>query len=286
MMPGIWRTGVAAVVLTIVFGAIVAGFAVWTSGEDSDFAVPDPRFTETWIIPQIPVGSADGNRVNYTTVIQIANVHNATVSVKGNFYKQAGGASDVSYAVTGGTKLVDGVLRETSIPAGGILVVTASPSEPIALNSNWGTLEATGNVSISTLFEIRGAAGELSTRVSVPASRTMSRFVVPRIWNAQSRTDVAFAIANASPVPANVSASLRTADGEEIATKTFTIAPRTQTARFIGELFGDMSAGSDTTHSSVIFDGGATAQLGAIAISYEGPIQTGIPVIPLFSNRN
>jgi len=278
MMPGIWRTGVAAVVLTIVFGLIVAGYAEWTSGDDSDFAVADPRFTHTWIIPQIPIGSGDDNRVNYTTVIQVANVDSATVSVKGNFYKQAGGASDMSYAIGEGKTLADGYLGETSIPAGGILVITASPSEPVELNSNWGAVEATGNVSITTLFEIRDAANKLTTRVSVPASPTMSKFVMARIPNRQSRTDVAFAIANASPVPANISATLKDASGTVIATKTFTISPRTQTAQFVGELFGDASLASETSHSSVTFDGGATAKLGAIAISYDGPIQTGVPV--------
>ena len=279
MIPGIWRTGVAAVVLTIVFAVVVVGFAKWTSGDDSDFAVADPRFTHTWIIPQIPVGSGgDGNQVNYTTVIQVANIDSATVSVKGNFYKQAGGASDMSYVIGGGKTLADGYLAEASIPAGGILVITASPSEPVGLNSNWGAVEATGNVSITTLFEIRDSAGTLTTRVSVPASPTMSKFVMPRIQNPQSRTDVAFAIANASPVPANVSASLRDVTGTVIATKTFTISPRTQTAQFVGELFGDVSPASETSHSSVTFDGGATAQLGAIAISYDGPIQTGVPV--------
>ena len=264
MMPGIWRTGVAAVVLTIVFGVIVAGFAEWTSGEDSDFAVTDPRFTETWIIPQIPVGSGDGNHSNYSTVIQVANVDSKSVSVKGKFY------------VRGGTALADGALRETSIPAGGLLVITPSESGLVGLSGNWATIEATGNVSITTLFEIRDAAGELSTRLGVPASRAMSKFVIPRIRNGKS--DVAFAIANASPVPINVSASLKTATGDVIATKTFTIPARAQTAQFIGELFGDTAAASDTTHSSVTFDGGPNALLGAIAIAYEGPVQTGVPV--------
>src|SRR5262245_54158630 len=94
MTPGIWRTGVAAVVLTILFAVIVAGFAEWTSGEDSDFAVADPRFTETWIIPQIPVGAGDGNRTNYSTVIQIANVDSKSVSVKLSFYANGAALDD------------------------------------------------------------------------------------------------------------------------------------------------------------------------------------------------
>jgi hypothetical protein len=110
----------------------------------------------------------------------------------------------------------------------------------------------------------------------MPASRPMSKFAIARIRNGKS--DVAFAIANASPVAATISASLRSADGSVIATKRLTVAPRTQVAQFIGELFGDVSTASDTTHSSVTFDGGATAQLGAIAISYDGAVQTGVPV--------
>jgi hypothetical protein len=176
----------------------------------------------------------------------------------------------------GGTGLAGGALREASIPAGGILLIKPSESGLVGLNGNWATIDATGIVSITTLYEIHDAAGQLLTRLSVPASRTMSGFVIPRIRNRKS--DVAFAIVNAIPVPANVSASLRSADGTVIATKTFTIAPRTQVAQFIGELFGDAASGSETTHSSVTFDGGPHAQLGAIAISYEGPVQTGVPV--------
>jgi hypothetical protein len=271
MMPGIWRTGVAAIVLTTVFGVIVASFAEWSGGADSDFATADPRFTETWIIPQIPVGSGDGNQTNYSTVIQVANVDSGSVSVKGHFY------------VSGRTTLADDALRETSIPAGGSLVITPSESGLVGLNGNWATIEATGSVSVTTLFELRDAAGELLTRLDVPASRPMWKFVIPRIRNAQS--DVAFAIANASPVPANISASLRSADGAVIATKILSIAPWAQAAQFVGELFGDVSAGLDTSYSSVTFDGGSTAQLGAIAISYEGPVQTSVPITPLSSKR-
>src|SRR5262245_14138644 len=132
MMPGIWRTGVAAIVLTIVFGVIVAGFAAWTSSGDSEFVVADPRFTETWIIPQIPVGSGDENRVNFSTVIQVANVDSTNVSIKGEFY--AGGR----------TMPTNNALRETSIPAGGILVITPSAFGLVGLNGNWATIEATG----------------------------------------------------------------------------------------------------------------------------------------------
>ncbi len=69
----IWKTGVLAVIATLAFASFVfrIGKAI------------------TKIIPQIAVGSFDGNVTSYRTVTEIVNTGSSTVSVTGNFYNQS-----------------------------------------------------------------------------------------------------------------------------------------------------------------------------------------------------
>lgn len=70
---------VRAAVIAIVFAVLVSRAPEWTKGFDSEFVVygqtsPGPLATAvTKVIPQIAVGSLDGNVSKYKTVIQIVN---------------------------------------------------------------------------------------------------------------------------------------------------------------------------------------------------------------------
>ena len=52
-------------------------------------------------------------------------------------------------------------------------------------------------------------------------------------------------------------------------------------ARFLGELFNSAVEELGATYGSVRFEGEPGAQLGILALSYEGAVQTSVPVEPI-----
>src|SRR5437867_12986921 len=96
-----WKTGVLAVVATIAFASFAFRIEEWTKGLRSDFVVIGRTGTSpggvTKIIPQIAVGSFDGNITRYVTVTEIVNTGSSTVSVTGSFYNQNGSTSALTF---------------------------------------------------------------------------------------------------------------------------------------------------------------------------------------------
>jgi hypothetical protein len=297
----ILKTGALAVVVTIAFASFAFRVEEWTKALRSDFVVlgqtgggstggstgttgGGATFTVTKILPQIAVGSFDGNLSKYSTTIQIVNTGTSAVTVKGNFYKQADGSpSDLTYTTNlSGVSVTAGVLNETSLPANSSLVITGSlpTTTPAVYKGNWARLQATGSVTIVSFFEIRdGATNVLASRVGVSASPVMSKFAVPRVRNVAAGLDVGYAIANMGETPINVTATLRDATGAQIgASKIISLGARSQKADFFGTLFGLTETGAAPAYSYVTFDGGSSAQLGSIAVSFEGATQTSFPV--------
>ena len=290
----ILKTGALAIVVTIAFASFVFRVEEWTKALRSDFVVygqsstnggggsppppppPPAPTTVTKVLPQIAVGSFDGNLTKYSTVIEIVNTSSAPITVSGNFYNTNGSVSTVAYATNlTGTPTITGTLPSTSLGVNGIIVITGNTAP--TYSANWARITATGAVSIATFFEIRdGATGTLYSRVGVNASpATMSKFVIPRVRN--SALEVAFALVNTGEVPATYTATLRDVNGVPIGTKTESLGPRSQTAKLAGEFFGLTSQPAGTSYSSITFES-ASAAFGAIAVSFEGASQTSFPV--------
>ena len=297
----ILKTGALAIVVTIAFASFVFRVEEWTKALRSDFVVygqvmtttpgggtgggggTTPTTTVTKILPQIAVGSFDGNLTKYATVIQIVNTNSNSVTVKGNFYKQIdGNLSDLTYTTNRGVSVTAGVLNETILPGNSSLVITGSlpTTTQATYKGNWAKIQATGSVTIASFFEIRDVATNvLYSRVGISASPVMSKFAIPRVRNVAAGLDVGYAIANMGPSTATITATLRDAIGVQIGSpKTISLDPGIQKADFIGSLFGLSETGATTTYSYVTFDGGSSAQLGAIAVSFEGASQTSFPV--------
>src|SRR6266850_3823828 len=231
----ILKTGALAIVVTIAFASFVFRVEEWTKALRSDFVVYGQTGTGggstgvpgggggtsvsvTKVLPQIAVGSFDGNLTKYSTVIEIVNTGSTALTVSGNFYNTNGTPSTVAYATNlAATPTITGTIPSISLGANNVLVISGNTSP--TFTSNWAKVTATGGtVSIATFFEIRdGATGTLYSRVGVNASAAnMSKFVIPRVRN--SALEVAFALVNTGEVPATYTATLRDVNGAPIGT--------------------------------------------------------------------
>jgi hypothetical protein len=85
-------------------------------------------------------------------------------------------------------------------------------------------------------------------------------------------------VVNVSSQTARITATLNDATGAISTSKVLTLAPGAQSAQFFEELMGQSEATTGAAYDSVIFDGGSSAELGAIALSYDGVAQTSVPV--------
>jgi hypothetical protein len=285
----IWKA-IAAVIVVVIAVAFVIRVRDWTKGLGSEFVVYGQSggaapggFVVTRIVPQIAVGSFDGNLTKYTTIIQIVNTSSNPVNVQGSFFNSGTGtASDLTYSTNMPSLVMPpGVLPATSIAPGGSLVITGKlpTTNPPVYKGNWARIQATGSITVAAFFEIRdGATNALYSRVGTQASSIMSKFVVPRARNVPAGLDVAFAIANVGTASVNITGTLKDETGAVVATKVLNLSPGAQSAQFIGQFFGLTDLGTTTMYQSVTFDGGPSAQLGAMAISYEGITQTSFPV--------
>lgn len=289
----ILKTGALAIVVTIAFASFVFRVEEWTKALRSDFVVYGSTGTGggstggtgggggtsvsvTKVLPQIAVGSFDGNLTKYSTVIEIVNTNSTPVTVSGNFYNTNGTPSTLAYATNlTETPTITGSLPSTSLGANSVIVITGNTAP--TYSANWAKITATGAVSIATFFEIRdGATNTLYSRVGVNASpANMSKFVIPRVRS--SSLELAFALVNTGATAAAYTATLRDVNGNAIATKPDSLAALSQTAKLTGEFFGLTNQPAGTSYSFITFES-SSAAFGAIAVSFEGASQTSFPV--------
>ena len=280
------RAGARAAVIAVLFAVIAFRAPEWTRGIDSEFIVygqtspgPPPASAVTKIIPQIAVGSFDGGVSKYKTVIQIVNEGTSAATVSGNFYNQDGTASVLVLKTNVSTlPNVTGSFSSVTLPANGILVITADTAAPSALN--WGKIVSTGGtVSTSAYFDLTNGAGtSLYSRVGVPASEAgMSKFTIPRVRNVDAGLDVGFALVNTGTASATLAATLRSASGTVLATKNLTLAAGAHTATFATEFFALTGEGTGTNYSFMAFES-AAGQFAATALAIEGGSLSGFPI--------
>src|SRR4051812_29026904 len=95
----------------------------------------------TRIIPQIASGSFDNGFTRYSTVIEIINPNVSTVTVSGNFYKEDGTASNLTFTTssTAAPTVNNGTLPEITLDPNKVLVITAGTTAG-AGNIAWGRI--------------------------------------------------------------------------------------------------------------------------------------------------
>ena len=288
----VWKTGLVAVVATIILSVFVFRAAEWTRAINGEFVVYGQTsgggsggsgggtgtagVTFTRVIPQIAVGSYD-SLFNHVTVIQVVNTGSASINVSGNFYNPNGTASTVAMTTNAATvPTFTGTLASTPLVANGVLVITAATAS--TGTTNWGRIVTTGSASVSSYFELRDfTTSALSTRVGVPSSANdMAQFLIPRARNVAANFDVGFAVVNTGGTAANITGVVRDAAGTQIAARTVSLGARSHTANFAREFFTAAGCapclgteGAGTLYGFVTFTS-ASAQFAAMALSVEG----------------
>ena len=285
----IWKTGVMAVVATMIFALVIFRAEEWTRGLNSEFiaygqtggtggtggGTGGAGSSLTKIIPQIVVGSFDNNLTKYITVIQISNIGSAPITVSGNVYTTAGGPSKLSIKA-GAASFSNGIVPSTQLEGNGTLVFTADTADTGTVN--WARFSTTGSVALSSYFEFRDVANNtLYTRVGIPASAgDMASFVIPRARNVAAGFDMGFALVNTGSTTASITGVARDAAGAVLASRVFSLAPLNHTATFAREFFTATGCSpclgteaSGTTYGTVTFTS-TSAQFAATALSIEG----------------
>jgi hypothetical protein len=292
----IWKTAVMAVVVTLVFAIFVFRVEDWTKGVSTDFivygqgtaiagsGVPGVTGTSTKVISHIPVGSFDGNVTKYRTVIQITNTGTTAVGLTGGIYKQDGTASALSLqmsgvAITGVTAVTHAVLTAgLSVPVGQTIVLVGENATTGSVS--WMKITPTGgSIAASAFFELRdGATNLLYSRVGVSGSLSdMTKFVIPRVRNTASGTDVGFAVVNTGTASVVITVTLKGASGNTLATNVRGLAAGQQIAVFPKDFFGLTTEASGTDYQYMTFES-SSPTIAATALAIEGASLASFPV--------
>jgi len=231
------------------------------------------------------IGSFDSGVTKYSTIVQVVNTGNSDAAVSVSFYKEDGDFSPVAMTTNVEQHATfTGSLSSLTLPAGHALVITGGTTPettPASGLIGWGKLITTGNVSISTFFELRdGTSGNILSRIGIAASRPdLSSFLIPRV-RTRSGLDVAFAIVNTGAVPATITATLKDANGATLAKRPLTMSGGTHQALFARQFFSLSNESGDRNYQYIVFDSNSPS-FAAIALAFEGGTQTSFPVDPL-----
>jgi hypothetical protein len=246
---------------------------------------PPSAGSTTRVIPQMPIGTFDNGVTKYSTIVEVVNTGNSDATISGAFYKEDGDLSPVAMTTNlEGQATFTGTLSPLPLPAGHVLVITGGTTADNTPKSGlieWGKLTTTGNVSISTFFELRdGMTGGLFSRIGIAASRAdMSSFLIPRVHN-RSGLDVAFAIVNTGANPATITATLKDAKGATLAKRAITMNGGTHQALFARQFFSLPEETDDRNYQYIVFNSNLPS-FAAIALAFEAGTQTSFPVDPL-----
>jgi hypothetical protein len=105
----------------------------------------------------------------------------------------------------------------------------------------------------------------------------MSRFSIPRVRNVDSGLDVGFALVNTGTSAATINATLRSATGTALATKSLTLGAGAHTSTFARDFFALTAESAGTNYSYMAFES-SSAQFAATALAIEGGSLSSFPV--------
>jgi hypothetical protein len=286
------------VVATVIFAIAAFKIAEWTKSSASEVPESEGKRGDavsasaaatagsiTKVIPQVAIGSFDGGITKYSTVVEVVNSGNSDATVTGSFYKENGDLSPVAMTTNlNASASFMGTLGPLTLPAGRILVISGGTT-PASTPSNgligWGKLTTTGEVSISTFFEVRdGTTGALYSRTGIASSRPdLSTFLIPRV-HTKSGLDVAFALVNTGSAAASITGTLKDAAGMTVAKRSITMNPGTHQALFANQFFSLQNEAEERSYQYILFSSNSPS-FAAIALGFEAGAQTSFPVEPL-----
>jgi hypothetical protein len=91
---------------------------------------------------------------------------------------------------------------------------------------------------------------------------------------------VAFALVNTGSGPASITATLKDANGANVAKRTISMNGRTHQALFANQFFSLSNESEERNYQYIIFNS-SSPSFAAIALAFEGGTQTSFPVDPL-----
>jgi hypothetical protein len=243
---------------------------------------------ETFIDPIIPfmmVGSFDGGATKFSTIIQITSTGSAAAFVSGTFFNSDGTAFPATFRTNQSGLPTFSRTFQLSLAIGSTLAIAADQDAPLL---GWGSISVssnarlgTGNVAITTFLENRNAVtGEVNYRLPVDStSAGMASFLLPRFSN-PAGVDVGFLIVNNGSTTADITATLRNADGMIITTRSLQLRPFNQIGYFVPDFFSIPPESPGPNYTNIVFDSNSTL-LSAVALgSGAGPYLT-YPVVRL-----
>ena len=223
--------------------------------------------TTTSVIHQVAVGSFDGGATTFSTKVQMINAGTNSVTVSASFFNQDGTASTIPFETTSSMLAsFTGSFSSFSLPANDSLVISADGMGRTGA-VNWGRIVTDRTVTIQAVFELDSAAGNLISRVGVPASDAdLTRIVVPRMRNpdAGKGTSTSFALVNTGDTIATVTATLYSG-AQAIGSAVLTLPAKNQQAKFAREFFSLSNEAAGLRFSHMVFES-TTASIAATAL--------------------
>lgn len=301
----ILKTGVLAVMMTIVFAIFAFRAAEWTQGLSSEFLVYGAASssgggttgggggttgggTTTKVVPQIAAG-AYGPGAHYATIIEVVNPNSSPITLSGNFYNEDGTPSTLTYATNVGSQpTFSGSFSNLNVPASAIVVISvglSTATTPATGTTNWGIFTGSNAISVSAFYELRHSGDEaLYSRVGVPSSRPdMTSFVIPRIREKVSTTQAAeietgYAIVNTGSVTATITAKLIDVNGNTVATLSFPLAKNKHRVGITYLDFNFLNPESAGRQYNYMLFTSDQPTIAAAALAFEGGSLTSFPV--------
>ncbi|HUV13686.1 MAG TPA: cohesin domain-containing protein [Acidobacteriota bacterium] len=254
-------------------GADADGFSVTVIGSDGSIGIGGennlPVEGENELIfPQVANGSYPGG--SFTADLVFVNRIDTTSTGEIRFYKSDG--TPFVLSLTDGRR--DSGFGFTLPPGGSAFLATDGNGD---LSPGYARLSSTAPLGGTLLITSRDAGGAVLSEAGVGASPAARHFSVPIIFERGiSNTGIAFA--NASQETSAVMLVLKDFSGDELASRSISLAPGEHRARFADELFDaldtyDEFQGSIETQSSVA--------LSAIALKLQGALLTTFPIVVL-----
>jgi hypothetical protein len=297
----IFKTAALAVAMTVVFAIFAFRAADWTKGLNSELIVygqagsGSSGGSGTKVVAQIASGNfGDVEPRAYGTIMEVVNPGTAAITISGNFYNENGTAATIPYTSSASNlTITNGAFSNYSLPAGAILVIstgTTSGNTPTTGTTNWGKFTSTGNISVTTFFELRNSlTKQLFARVGVAASpANLGSFMIARVREKQlpnsglNDIDTGFAIVNTGSASTLATVTIKDSTGATVGTpKVIALSPGQHVANFVSLLFSDLNetAGAGRQYQYVRFDvGSSPATLAATGLAIEGGNLSSFPV--------
>jgi len=223
-------------------------------------------------LPQVANGVDPTANLSMRTTFVIFNLSQSAANVDFTIRKPDGTAFPLTVSGKGSTQ---GTFSH-SLPAGGSVFLQTDGSGPLSVGS--AQLSSTAPVGVSAIFTLY-SAGAFQTEAGVGNSPTRTDFTLPVDQTTTFTTGVAFF--NPGDAPVTVSVRLLDPAGNRLAESIpLELAPKSQTARFVSELF----SGQTGTRGSLAVR--SSGEIAAVTLRQNFPplSYTTLPVVTGSSN--